>query len=207
MDEFRRDDITVSQGQTLDLQTLSWTPRRHGRQLWQIGIPDRTAKEFRHGNDYRHWGLWLQYPKDFPNDVNFIIGQSHERTDWNYAQVNVGQGKNAIGTKWTVRFNLAAPPKRGTAVLSVALAAATKADLEIAMNGRTICHITTGHDSAMIRAGIHGQYSLTPIHFDATLLKKGMNQLTLTQRANGNIQKCVMYDCLRLEVDEDSTAK
>lgn len=207
LDEFRRDNVVVTKTQNLALPPLAWTPRRHGRQLWQIGTPDRTAKEYRHGDDYRQWGLWLRYPKEFPNDVNFVIGQSHERTDWNYAQVNVGQGKSAIGTKWTVSFDLAAPPKRGTAVLSIALAAATKADLEIVMNGRTIGQIKTGHDSAMVRAGIHGQYSLTQIRFNATLFKKGKNQLTLTQRAGGSLQKCVMYDCLRLEVDETSTSK
>ena len=202
MDEFRHDGIVVSQGQTLDLQSLPWTPQRNGRQLWQIGTPDRTAREFRHGDDFRKWGLWLQYPKDFPNGVNFVIGKSHERTDWNYAQVNVGQGKNAVGTKWTVLFDLDALPSPGTATLRIALAAAARADLEIALNGRTIGQIKTDNDSAMIRAGIHGQYSQTIIRFSTNLLKKGRNQLTLIQHAGGNIQKCVMYDCLRLEVDE-----
>jgi rhamnogalacturonan endolyase len=202
MDEFRHDNVVIAKGETSDLHLITWTPQRNGRQLWQIGKPDRTAKEFRHGDDYRHWGLWLQYPKEFPKDVNFIVSKSNERTDWNYAQVNVGQGKDWTGTTWMVRFNFDTPPKRGTATLSVALASATKADLEIALNGRTIGRIETGHDSAMIRAGIHGQYSLTPISFSADLLKKGQNQLTLTQRAGGNAQKSVMYDCLRLEVEE-----
>jgi len=207
MDEFRRDGVEVAKGQTLDLPSLRWIPRRNGRQLWQIGTPDRTAKEFRHGDDYRQWGLWLQYPKDFPNGVNFVIGKSHERTDWNYAQVNVGQGKNAFGTTWTILFDLDALPGSGTATLRIALAAATKADLEITLNGRAIGQIQTGHDSAMIRAGIHGQYSQTDIRFGASLLKKGRNQLTLTQHAGGNVQKSIMYDCLRLEVDDRSAAK
>ncbi|MFT3783479.1 MAG: polysaccharide lyase family protein [Nibricoccus sp.] len=207
MGEFRRDNVTVSKGETLDLHTIDWIPPRHGRQLWQIGKPDRTAKEFRHGDDYRRWGLWLQYPKDFPKGVNFTIGKSNERTDWNYAQVNVQQGKDWVGTTWKVLFEVDTPLKRGKGTLSVALAAATKADLEVALNGRSVGTITTGSDSAMMRAGIHGQYSLTLLRFNADLMKKGTNELTLTQRSGRSAQKNVMYDCLRLEVEEDAAKK
>jgi rhamnogalacturonan endolyase len=200
MDEYRRDAVEVTKGKA-DLQTLTWTPVRHGRQLWQIGTPDRTAKEFRHGDDYRKWGLWLEYPKEFPNDVHFVIGKSHERTDWNYAQVNVGQGRRAVGRTWTVEFDLPNALKSGTATLRVALAAATNADLALAVNGRPIGHIKTGADSAMMRAGIHGQYSLTDVPFAVRLLRKGRNEISFTQTAGGSLQKSVMYDCVRLEVE------
>src|SRR3954452_12871982 len=50
MDEFRVDDINVKPGSKIDLGELKWTPKRFGQQLWQIGTPDRTAKEFRHGD-------------------------------------------------------------------------------------------------------------------------------------------------------------
>jgi hypothetical protein len=54
----------------------------------------------------------------------------------------------------------------------------------------------------MIRAGIHGQYSEEDVSFDASLLKQGSNISSLEQSAGGNMQKSVMYDCIRLELDD-----
>lgn len=84
--EFRNADVNVRAGAPLDLATLEWTPERHGRQLWEIGVPNRSAAEFLHGDDHWHWGLYLKYPEEFPDDVNFIIGTSDWRRDWNYCQ-------------------------------------------------------------------------------------------------------------------------
>ena len=202
MDEFRRDNVAVAKGLTLDLGVLNYTPVRHGRQLWQIGTPDRTAREFRHGDDYRQWGLWLKYPEEFPKGVTFTIGQSHERTDWNYAQPTVQTTRKPAGTKWDVLFDLGEKPKSGRATLRLALAGATNADLVVLVNGKSIGEIKTDKDSAMIRAGIHGQYLERDLPFDATLFKQGTNRLTLDQRARGAAQINVMYDCLRLELED-----
>lgn len=202
MDEYRRDNLVVEKGKSLDLSMIDFHPPQFGRVLWQIGTPDRTAKEFRHGDNYRQWGLWQDYPKDFPNDVSFVIGKSHERTDWNYAQVAVPAGRKWVGTEWRVLFDLDAHPESGEALLRIAIAAATNADLYVSMNGRQVGHLATGKDSAVVRAGIHGQYSQLNLKFDAGLLKKGRNVLTLDQRAGRSMQTNIMYDCLRLEVAE-----
>ena len=201
MEEFRHDGVAVKAGSVTELGNLSWQPLHHGKTLWQIGTPDRTAKEFRHGDDYRHWGLWQKYPLEFPQDVYFIIGQSHEHKDWNYAQVNVLKDGQWVGTTWKVQFDLPQAPKSGTATLRLALASAHNAKLGIAINGTGIDRYSTRADNAMIRAGIHGQYHLRDIPFNAALLKTGRNVLTLSQEAGGNVQKSVMYDCLRLELD------
>src|SRR5208283_5080793 len=50
--EFAKADVTVATGQTTDLSDLAWTPVRRGRQVWEIGIPNRTATEFFKGDDY-----------------------------------------------------------------------------------------------------------------------------------------------------------
>ncbi len=202
MDEFRHDGVKVAKGGTVDLGALDWKPVRHGKQLWQIGTPDRTAGEFRHGDDYRQWGLWQKYPQDFPNGVNFVIGKSKERNDWNYAQVNVQQDGKWVGTKWNILFNLAEAPKAGTATLRIAFASTHNAKLAVFVNDQPIDRLSTGMDNAMIRAGIHGQYSGQDVVFDAALLKSGTNTIALEQSAGGNVQKSVMYDCLRLELDD-----
>ena len=87
--EYAKTDITVEPGKSIDIGSLDWKPIRYGRQLWDIGIPDRTAGEFLHGDHYYQWGLYNQYPKDFPNDVNFIVGKSDYHRDWNLMQVPV----------------------------------------------------------------------------------------------------------------------
>jgi rhamnogalacturonan endolyase len=202
MDEYRKDDLAVTAGSKLDVGTLTWKPLRYGKQVWQIGTPDRTAAEFRHGDDYRLWGLWQDYPQDFPNGVNFFIGKSHERTDWNYAQVNVLKDGKWEGTTWDVRFDLSAAPK-GTAILRIALAATHNAYLQITVNGKEVDAYRTPSDNAMIRAGIHGQYSEQDTFFDAGLLHAGENVISLGQKEGKNAQRCVMYDALRLEIDPD----
>lgn len=202
MDEYRHDGVKVVAGGTVDLGPLAWTPVRDGKQVWQIGTPDRTAKEFRHGDDYRQWGLWLKYPEDFPNGVNFVIGQSKERTDWNYAQVNVQKNGQWVGTTWNILFDMAQAPAMGTATLRLGLASAQNAKLTVYLNGQAVGGFRTAADNAMIRAGIHGQYAEEDVPFDAVLLKPGRNTISLEQSAGGNAQKSVMYDCVRLELDE-----
>jgi rhamnogalacturonan endolyase len=60
----------VTAGRSLDLGNLEWKPVRHGKQLWEIGIPNRTGAEFLKGDDYAHDGMFLLYAKLFPTDVH-----------------------------------------------------------------------------------------------------------------------------------------
>src|SRR5262249_37068297 len=48
--EFSQTDIMVEPGQSLNLGKLTWTPVRKGKQLWDIGIPNRSGSEFLHGS-------------------------------------------------------------------------------------------------------------------------------------------------------------
>src|SRR6185503_12207571 len=106
-------NIVVLPDRTVDLGRLQWKPARHGRTLWEIGIADRSAAEFRHGDHYWQWGLYYEYTNDFPNDVQFVIGKSDFRKDWNYAQVPRSASQ---GTTWSISFNLTDVPA-GTATL------------------------------------------------------------------------------------------
>lgn len=207
LDEFKRADVEVTAAKTLDLGDLVWTPVRHGRQLWQIGTPDRTAKEFRHGDDFRHWGLWLEYPKDFPDDVTFTIGRSDPRRDWNFSQpTRPGpDGKTLAGTSWKIVFDIATPPPEGDAMLRFAFAAAHNASLRVLLDGKPLGeNKRLGSDNALARAGVHGQYSTWDLSFPARLLTRGAHTITLEQRAGGSPFKNVMYDCIRLEVPAGS---
>lgn len=202
-DEFRRDGVKIKAGQSLDLGEIDWQATRRGRTLWQIGIPDRTAREFRHGDDHRQWGLWLKYPGEFPGDVNFVIGRSQERTDWNFSQMTVPRDGKYVGTTWTIVFDVPAPVPAGTAVLRFAFAGAQNAALRVSLNGEEVGDSGMfGADNAMARAGIHGQYSRWDLEFDAARLKPGRNEIALEQRKGGSPWKNVIYDCIRLEIPE-----
>jgi rhamnogalacturonan endolyase len=76
--DFTKLNITVRPGQTLDLGPLKWTPDRYGKQVWEIGYPDRTGCEFFKGDgaNYWLWGWPVRYPLLFPNDITYTIGKS-----------------------------------------------------------------------------------------------------------------------------------
>jgi rhamnogalacturonan endolyase len=95
--EFAKTDITIVAGKTVDLGQLIWRPVRYGKQVWEIGYPDRTADKFFKGDgaNYWHWGWCLRYPLLFPDDVSYTIGQSDYHKDWFFEQVPHG-----LSTAW-----------------------------------------------------------------------------------------------------------
>ena len=197
--EFAKTSVTVAGGKPLDLGRLEWTPVRFGRQLWEIGIPDRTAGEFLHGDHFWQWGLYNEYPKDFPNDVNFIIGKSDIHKDWNYCQCP--RSDRPAGTPWTITFDQADAP-HGKATLRVAFAATSARRLDVAVNDQPAGSIGPLQDTATIRRdGIRGYWCERAVSFDAALLKQGTNVVKLTIPP-GNAMSGIEYDYLRLELDD-----
>lgn len=117
--EFSKADVQIKAGSSIDLGQLTWTPVRYGRQMWEIGIPNRSAEEFRHGDHYWVWGLPQLYPTEFPEDVNFVIGKSDFHKDWNYAQPPRPDGKGGWkATTWRIQFDAGRrPSRRGDAAI------------------------------------------------------------------------------------------
>lgn len=204
--EFVVSNIAVSAAQTVSLGALEWHPVRHGRQIWEIGVPDRTAREFFHGDDYWHWGLYLDYPKEFPSDVNFIIGKSDWRKDWNFCQVPRNEdGTRGSGTTWSVTFGLPSAP-HGKATLRLAFAGASARNVQVTVNEQSAGNTGPLPDTGTIRRdAIRGYWFEREVPFDATLLKDGKNVLKLTIPAGG-VMNGVEYDYLRLELDENASA-
>jgi len=234
--EFAKTDITVQAGKTLDLGSLEWKPARYGRQVWEIGYPDRTGGKFYKGDgsNYWLWGWCVRYGDLFPNDITYTVGKSDYHKDWFFEQVphalsdawknpeakdplnqrfgwvkagTAGQDMwRAIGrgraTTWTIKFNLD-KASRGQAALRVALAGADGGGgLEVAVNGTSagVIHpVATNALRYNTDTGVWEEYTQ---RFDAALLKAGENQIQLTVPA-GDLCSGVVYDYLRLELDED----
>ena len=227
MGEFALTNVTVTAGKKTSLGRLYWQPLRFGRTVWQIGIPDRTAREFRHGDHFWQWGLYYQYPKDFPHDVDFIVGKSNWRRDWNYAQpprisgptgpvisededagadnaesAPAHHSREIEDTTWKIEFQMTNAPS-GKATLRLAFAGAREGCVVgVKINGHDIGN--TGRLPAtgvMHRDGIRGYWFERDLTFDAALLHPGNNIFKLTSYAN-NWTQGVLYDCVRLELNE-----
>jgi rhamnogalacturonan endolyase len=201
--EYSKADVAVEAGKTVDVGVQKWQPVCRGKQLWEIGVPNRSAEEFRHGDRYWVWGLYNEYPKEFPSDVNFVIGKSDPRKDWNYAQ----PPRDGKPTTWAVTFDLPEAP-RGKATLRLAICGSgVRGGIQVTVNDRdaggTGPLVPSG---VMHRDGIRGYWQEKEVSFDASLLKAGTNVIKLTNPGR-NWTEGVLYDYLRLELDENVAPK
>lgn len=209
--EYANDAIKVAAAKTARLGILTWTPPTHGTEIWRIGTPDRTAREFRHGNEYRYYWGGYDFDKDFPAGVHYVIGKSKPSVDWNYTQWGAWPpfSKTAPhAADWNVEFSLpAAPPAGGTATLTVGLASIINAhhdaSLVVSVNGEGAGHQfdwsvpADDNGQSAIRSGILSFYVSHEYVFPAALLHSGTNHIAFHLPHNGeNLQ----YDALRLEV-------
>jgi rhamnogalacturonan endolyase len=209
--EYARTNIAVESGRSIDLGRLEWTPVRYGRQLWDIGIPNRTGSEFFKGDDYFHWGMYLEYARLFPNDVNYIIGKSDFHKDWYFEQVphcedpnntiEKGNGRGSgRSTTWTITFNQPTAP-HGKATLRLAICGVSARSIEVTVNDKPAGSATgLGYNATINRDGIGGYWVEKDVVFDASLMKAGENVMKLTIPAGG-LTSGIIYDYLRLEVD------
>jgi rhamnogalacturonan endolyase len=60
---------------------------RDGKQVWEIGYPNRNGSEFFKGNDYWFWGWCMRYALLFPNDITYTVGKSDWHKDWFFEEV------------------------------------------------------------------------------------------------------------------------
>jgi rhamnogalacturonan endolyase len=208
--EFTLTNVTVAAGETLDLGKLNWRPVRYGKQLWDIGIPNRAGSEFFKGNDYYHWGWYLKYAKLFPHDVHYVIGKSDFHKDWFFEQVphnenpdnTNGRGRGR-STTWTITFNLPNTP-HGKAILRLAICGSAARMITVTVNGQRAGVVQAPPYNATInRDGIEGTWTERDLSFDASLMKSGTNVMGLTIPA-GPLTSGIIYDYLRLALDESA---
>ncbi len=210
------DYLTVAADSISALGNVVWVPTRTAPTVWEIGIPDRTAGEYFHGKDWwtsnlfpnTHWAKFMDYPDEFPNGVNFNIGQSNMSTDWNFV-MNYDKSVQTSSPVWKVNFNLTKAPKAGAknSALYVAIAGSYSSALIVKVNGTLITAAIGANPSnpsdAKIRKGIHGAFSDMRLLFDGSLLNAGSNTVEFTIRNTGNATVGdVMFDYVRLEAPD-----
>jgi len=207
--EYQKANVTVGLGGQVDLGKLEWTPVRYGKQLWQIGVPNRSASEFLMGNDHWHWGLYLEYSRFFPNDVNYTVGKSDYGKDWfiyqaPHAESDDGTARSTgRATTWTIHFNVPkSEPLTGHAVLRLALAGVSTRSIDVGVNGKPAGQVTgLIYNATINRDGIEGSWVEKGLTFEASMLHAGENTMTLTV-PKGGLASGISYDVLRLELTD-----
>jgi autotransporter-associated beta strand protein len=216
--------VTVTAGATNNLGMVTWTPTRIGPTVFEIGYPDRTARKFRHGEDWwvgdigpspanpsPVWSKWLEYPFDFPSGPNYVVGQSRWTTDWNFVQPIVTDSSgNYVSSTSTITFNLPSAPT-GNGSFYIALSSDYQGAPIIQVNGNNIAGSTgyipsysgSGSESdSTIREGIHGMFSDNRLGVSSSFLHQGQNTITISIRQIGGsyFSDHAMYDYIRLEL-------
>jgi rhamnogalacturonan endolyase len=187
-DELRVDKININAANTL-LGEIAWETTSKGKLLWQIGEADRRTTGFKYYNHVRTYGLF----DSVPAELTYVIGKSKPIQDWYYAQTQKG--------KWNIVFSID-QPAAGQASLTIAMAGVAKNPLlEVMVNDQKVASLDKlGNDASIYRSAIAGgYYQQHTIRFDAAVLKKGDNTITLSLpnvKSGGGI----MYDAIKLEL-------
>ena len=172
-------NIAVAAGKKLALGKLDWQPVRFGRQLWDIGIPNRNGSEFFKGDDYFHWGWYLQYPKlfparrelrhrqkRFPQGLVFRAGAVQRGHEQHHRQ-RPRQRDDVDGDFQPARTRRTARPRCGWR-----FAASARAISSAAMNDQSIGTVTNlAYNATINRDGIGGSWCEHDLAFDAALMK------------------------------------
>lgn len=212
--EFSRGEVTVRAGQRLDLGRITWNPVRRGKQVWEIGTPNRTATEFNYGKQFYLQALVENYAQLFPNDVTFRIGESDPARDWFFQHTPhiepgvssgyrdfFGYTGNGRATPYRILFPMKAAGK-GKATLRLAVCATgSPITLDVSVNGKPAGKLPLPGDGAMTRHQITARWYEFEVPFAGNLLQAGENTMVLTVPA-GSLNSGVIYDYLRLELDE-----
>ena len=211
--EFQRANIVVESGSQIDLGKLEWTPVRYGRQLWDIGIPNRNASEFYMADQRRDPEISLKYATFFPEDITYTIGKSDYRKDWFFqhvphntdleAQSAPFYGIRAVGraTPYTILFDLPSAPK-GNAFLRFAICGTGARFVDVEVNGKPAGQLDNlSSDGVITNHGSQGIWYERVVEFDAAMMKEGTNTLKIIV-PESSVNNGMMYDYIRLELDE-----
>jgi rhamnogalacturonan endolyase len=146
--DYTQDNIRIPAGKTVAID-VSWKAESAGDELWRIGIPDKSAGEYRHGytraadrslhpEEYRIYWAAYDFPTEFPDGITYKVGRDDPAKALNYVHWSVFGGKaNYVRPKpeydninnWTILFDVNNEQLRNkkTATFTVQLAGAKTA--------------------------------------------------------------------------------
>ena len=215
--------VTVTAGKTTELGKVTWTSLRVGPTVFELGAPTRIADKFRHGDDYffpadqpklgyptPFWGTQMMFPSEFPNGLNYTVGQDRWDTGWNFILPSLPDATgNYQGCSGTITFNLAQAPSSdaqasvyiGAAGCDIAKSVEGTGNIVVSVNDTDLVPAAGAHgspdpltptgydppysDDSSIHYSAHGPFSDERINFPGTLLHAGKNTMTIHMNARG----------------------
>ncbi|USP81226.1 polysaccharide lyase family 4 protein [Curvularia clavata] len=101
--DYTQDDVSVTASKTTSL-AVKWVPESAGKELFRIGVPDKSSGEFRHGytpspthplltEEYRLYWAAYDFITEFPQGVSFKVGRDDIASALNYVHWAVFGGK------------------------------------------------------------------------------------------------------------------
>ena len=214
MGEYTLGSVAVTAGTTNALGDRTWNVPRTGTFLaWEIGVPDRTASEYRHGSSNYYEGfIWDTFAGEFSNPLEYNIGASDWSTDLNYAHSYYKVNGVRNQWKWRLNFLMTGVPPGGNATLNIAFASSnggnsqSGAPMNLYVNneGAAFTSFTTpsppGGGNALLREGIHAKYYTRQISIPVSNFHAGTNTITLVMTTTSSDAAHFMYDALNLEL-------
>ena len=192
--EVAKGNVAVKRALCTDVGTMVFREYANGSLAWRVGDADRTwlydsEKNF-------GWELIHYYPMRFPNDVEFKVGESSPKYDWNYVQIKMDTYR-ATPLPFSIVWNMDEVPA-GQPVLTVATCSSRNTGgygLKVLVNGTLVETLDYSSDDSMVmRTHSYGKLIFNPISFDKSLLKVGANKITLEINSGA-----ISYDFVQLE--------
>ncbi len=211
--EYRQETVVVTAATTTNLGNVNWEiPRVNGKIVFEVGVPNRTAAEYKFGDfDYCEGFVQDKFASTFTNPIEYNVEDRNWSTVLPYVQS--GYFKTDGTTErwdWNINFTLTGTiPATGNAKLTIAYASSDHAQNWIYVNGSRITpslnYPPNGGGNAFLRQSNHAKYGLATFDVPYSKLKAGKNTITLIMPSTSYWGNHVMYDYISLEGDLSST--
>lgn len=206
--EYRQETVVVTAAATTNLGNIDWAiARNNGELVFEIGVPDRTAAEYKFGDfDYCEGFVENKFATTFTNPVEYNVADKNWATALPYVH---SAYFNADATRsvwdWNINFNLTETiPTTGNAKLTIAYSSSDHAQNWIFINGSRVTpssgyYPPNGGGNAFLRQSNHAKYGLATFDIPYSKLKTGKNTLKLQMPSTSSGSNHVMYDYISLE--------
>ncbi|MCR8666828.1 polysaccharide lyase family protein [Aestuariibaculum sp. M13] len=205
IDEYRMENVTVTAAGTTNLGNINWTiPRNNGKLLWEIGIPDRTAAEYKFGDfDFCEGFVEDKFETTFANPIEYNIEDNNWASVLPYVHTKyIKSDGSRDAWNWNINFTVNGTiPTTGNAKLTVAFASVDHAQFWLYLNGNNIFlnyPSAPSGGNAWIRQSNRSKYGIQTFDIPYSNLVQGKNTLTFLMPSNQS-NSHVMYDYISLE--------
>jgi hypothetical protein len=207
--EYSQQNVVVTAGTATNLGAVTWAiPRTNGRLLWEIGVPNRKADEFKFGDyDYCEGFVYDKFNTTFANPIEYDVQARNWATVLPYAHSPYPTSTSTQTTwKWRLNFTLPATlPTTGNVKLTIAAASSDRSNEFVYVNDEsrlfTNFYPDNGGGNAFLRQSNYAKYGVKTISIPMANLRPGANTITLMMASSQAMSNHVMYDYISLEGD------